>query len=121
MTVELDHTIVPAHDKQASAEFLATILGVPVGTAAGPFVPVTVGHGVTLDYDDRWEVASHHYAFFVDDETFDHALSHLEADGITIYADPGHRQPGEMNNRRGGRGLYFSDPNGHNMEIFTRR
>ena len=121
MTVELDHTIVPAHDKQASAVFLGTILGVPVGAPAGPFVPLQVGHGVTLDYDDRWDVAPHHYAFFVDDATFDAALARLEADGITIYADPGHHQAGEMNARRGGRGLYFSDPNGHNMEIFTRR
>jgi catechol 2,3-dioxygenase-like lactoylglutathione lyase family enzyme len=121
MTVELDHTIVPARDKQASAEFLAGVLGVPVGASAGPFVPVQVGHGVTLDYDDRWDVVSHHYAFFVDDATFDAALARLSAEGVTIYADPFHRQPGEMNHRRGGRGLYFSDPNGHNMEIFTRR
>ena len=121
MTVELDHTIVPAHDKEASAEFLAGILGIPVGAPAGPFTPVQVGHGVTLDYDDRWEVVSHHYAFFVDDETFDGAYARLAEQGVTIYADPGHRQAGEVNHRRGGRGLYFSDPNGHNMEIFTRR
>ena len=121
MTAELDHTIVPAHDKQASAEFLAAILGVPVAGPAGPFVAVQVGHGVTLDYDDRWEVAPHHYAFFVDDDTFDAAYERLSADGVTIYADPYHQQAGEMNHRRGGRGLYFSDPNGHNMEIFTRR
>ena len=120
MTAELDHTIVPAHDKQASAEFLAAILGVPTAPM-GPFVAVQVGHGVTLDYDDRWDVVSHHYAFFVDDDTFDAALARLSAQGVTIYADPGHRQAGEMNQRRGGRGVYFDDPNGHNMEIFTRR
>ena len=49
MTVELDHTIVPAHDKRASAEFLAGVLGAPVGASAGPFVPVQVGHLATLE------------------------------------------------------------------------
>ncbi len=121
MTVELDHTIVPARDKRASAEFLAGVLGVGAPVGAGPFVAVQVGHGVTLDYDDRGDVVPHHYAFFVDDATFDAAYARLASEGVTIYADPGHRQPGEMNHRQGGRGIYFSDPNGHNMEIFTRR
>jgi hypothetical protein len=29
------------------------------------------------------------------------------------------REVGEINTRRGGRGLYFSDPDGHLMEIMT--
>ena len=33
MAVELNHTIVPAHDPQASAQFLADILGLPVERA----------------------------------------------------------------------------------------
>jgi hypothetical protein len=48
MTVELNHTIVHAHDKQAAAEFLARILNVGVGAPWGLFVPVTVDR-VTLD------------------------------------------------------------------------
>jgi catechol 2,3-dioxygenase-like lactoylglutathione lyase family enzyme len=31
MTIELNHTIVPAHDPKASARFLADILGLRVG------------------------------------------------------------------------------------------
>jgi hypothetical protein len=33
MTTELDHTIVPAHDPKASAQFLAGILGLQVATS----------------------------------------------------------------------------------------
>lgn len=50
MTVELNHTIVYAKDKRASAEFLAGILGLEVGPEWGPFIPVATGNGVTLDF-----------------------------------------------------------------------
>ena len=49
MPISLNHTIVPARDKRASAEFLAEILGVPVGEPFGPFVPVHIG-SVSLDF-----------------------------------------------------------------------
>lgn len=120
MSVQLNHTIVTARDKDEGARFLSDVIGVPVGERNGPFVPVTLANGVTLDYDDRWDVAPQHYAFLVDDETFDRALAKLRSDGVTIWADPGHLQPGEINTRWGGRGFYFEDPNGHNMELMTR-
>ena len=37
MAVELNHTIVPAHDPQASAQFLADILGLPVDPPVAHF------------------------------------------------------------------------------------
>ena len=38
MTIELDHLIVPARDRNASAQLLARILDVPwSGTGVGPF------------------------------------------------------------------------------------
>jgi hypothetical protein len=49
MTIELNHTIVGATDKHASARFLADILGLPVGADVGPFAPVRLANGVTLD------------------------------------------------------------------------
>jgi hypothetical protein len=56
MAIELDHTIVPAHDPQASAQFLAGILGLPVDPPVAQFTPVTLANGVSLDFlqrDDR--------------------------------------------------------------------
>lgn len=41
------------------------------------------------------------------------------ASSPTSSADPGYQQPGRINHRRGGRGVYFHDPNGHSMELLT--
>lgn len=120
MAVELNHTIVSAHDKQSSAAFLAGILGLEVGKPVGPFVPVELANKVTLDYMDRQGFSPQHYAFLVDDEVFDAAYRRLLDAGIQTWADPDHLEPDAINTRWGGRGVYFPDPAGHNMEIFTR-
>ena len=120
MTIELNHTIVPSRDKHASAQFLADILGIPVAGEAGPFVQVELGNGVTLDYMNRDDVTWQHYAFLVDDDTFDAAYKKLLDAGVQTWADPDHNEPDEINTRWGGRGVYFRDPDGHNLEILTR-
>ncbi|MFH8568486.1 VOC family protein [Streptomyces sp. NPDC017993] len=121
-SVQLDHTVVHAKDRQLSAEFLAAILGLPVGAPFGPFLPVDLGNGVTLDYYEKRDepIQSQHYAFLVPDEQFDHMIARLEMVGVTYHADPNHTEPGQINRLFGGRGAYFADPNGHNMEILTR-
>ncbi|MFE1777132.1 VOC family protein [Streptomyces sp. NPDC059008] len=121
-SVQLNHTAVYASDRQLSAEFLAAILGLKVGAPFGPFLPVDLGNGVTLDhYEKRDEpIQSQHYAFLVPDEQFDTMIARLEAVGVTYYADPGRTEPGQINRLFGGRGAYFDDPDGHNMEIMTR-
>jgi catechol 2,3-dioxygenase-like lactoylglutathione lyase family enzyme len=120
--VQLNHTIVYARDRQLSAEFLATILGLAVGAPFGPFLPVELGNGVTLDYYERRDepIQAQHYAFLVPDEQFDTMIARLEAAGVTYYADPSHTEAGQINRLFGGRGTYFDDPDGHNMEIMTR-
>ncbi|MEV6751073.1 VOC family protein [Streptomyces sp. NPDC051214] len=121
-TVQLNHTAVYAKDRQLSAEFLAVILGLTVGAPFGPFLPVDLGNGVTLDYYELTDepVQSQHYAFLVPDDQFDAMIARLEAVGVTYYADPSHTEPGQINRLFGGRGAYFDDPDGHNMEIMTR-
>lgn len=120
--VQLNHTVVHAGDRQLSAEFLAAVLGLEVGAPFGPFLPVDLGNGVTLDYyaSPYEEIQSQHYAFLVPEARFDAMIARLEALGVTYYADPDHRQPGRVNELFGGRGAYFDDPDGHNMEILTR-
>ncbi len=49
MAVQLNHTIVAAHDKQAAATFLAEILGLEPPTPFGPFLCVETANGVSLD------------------------------------------------------------------------
>ncbi|MEU8620759.1 VOC family protein [Streptomyces sp. NPDC048623] len=122
VAVELNHTIVYARDKRASAEFLAEVLGLSVGAPFGPFLPVDTGNRVTLDYIDAGDTAitPSHYAFLVPDEEFDTMIGRLERMRVTYYADPRHTEPGQINRLFGGRGAYFEDPDGHNMEIITR-
>lgn len=120
MNVELNHTIVWVGDKAASAEFLAGILGVSVGAPNGPFMPVRLANRVTLDFADAHDVRGQHLAFLVSDSDFDAVFARLRAAGIAYWADPMHREPGQINHWLGGRGVYFEDPDGHNMELLTR-
>lgn len=122
MSIQLNHTIINSRDKRAAAEFLASILGLRVGPPFGPFLPVETGNGVTLDFadSDPERITSQHYAFLVSEEEFDAIMGRIHQAGVTFYADPGHRRAGEINRNDGGRGAYFSDPSGHNLEIITR-
>lgn len=121
MTVQLNHTIVAAHDKHASARFLADILGLDVSSQYGPFIPVQIPNGVTLDYvDTPGPITPQHYAFLVSEPDFDTILDRVQQAGLTHWADPFHHRAGEINHNDGGRGAYFDDPNGHNLEILTR-
>ena len=120
MPVELNHIIVPSRQKHASARLLADLLGLDPPREVSHFVAVEVANGVTLDFDDAEEFASHHCAFLVTDEEFDAIFGRVNAAGITYYADPNHTAPGVVNGRAGGRGFYWSDPDGHNMEVFTK-
>jgi catechol 2,3-dioxygenase-like lactoylglutathione lyase family enzyme len=120
MTVELNHTIIQATDQQASAEFLAGILGLDVGARWGPFIPVEMSNGVTLDYDQVDAVKQpQHYAFLVSDEEFDAIVGRIRAGNVEHWADPFQSRPGEINHEYGGRGVYFADPDGHLMEAIT--
>jgi catechol 2,3-dioxygenase-like lactoylglutathione lyase family enzyme len=120
MSVSLNHTIVLAHDKHASAQFLADILGLEPPTTFGPFAVVQAHNGVSLDYaDDHGAPHPQHYAFLVSEEEFDRIHGRIVERGITFWADPFHRLEGEINTYDGGRGLYWDDPNGHNLEIIT--
>ncbi|MHB1777428.1 MAG: VOC family protein [Acidimicrobiales bacterium] len=119
MAIELDHTIIPAHDQEASATFLAELLGLDPPVRFGPFTCVETANGVSLDYADRtgpFEPA--HYAFLVGEEEFDAIFARVTARGLRFWADPGHTREGVLNDH--GRGFYFEDPSGHNMEVLTR-
>ncbi|MFJ3303278.1 VOC family protein [Streptomyces sp. NPDC086549] len=121
MTVRLNHTIVAAHDNHASARFLAGLLGLEVAPDFGPFVPVEIPNGVTLDYMETTEpITPQHYAFLVSEDDFDAIFARIREADLTYWADPYHRRPGEINTNDGGRGAYFDDPDGHRLEILTR-
>lgn len=121
MSIKLNHTIVHSRDKHESARFLTDLFGLPDAVPFGPFLGVEVGNEVTLDfYDETGASSPQHYAFLVSEEAFDQIFGRITARSLPYWADPGHRQKGEINTHDGGRGVYFEDPSGHNLEIITR-
>jgi catechol 2,3-dioxygenase-like lactoylglutathione lyase family enzyme len=119
MAIELNHTIVPAHDKNVSSAFLAEILGLASPTPFGPFMCVETANGVSLDYADHdGVIGSTHYAFLVSEEEFDAIFARITGRGLRYWADPGHTRENVINDH--GRGFYFEDPSGHNLEVLTR-
>jgi hypothetical protein len=83
MAVQLNHTIVPVQDKEASANFLAEILGLDPPRSFGPFLCLETANGVSLDYDDRGDPEHHHYAFLVTEEEFDGLFARVMERGLT--------------------------------------
>ena len=66
------------------------------------------------------EIQMQHYAFLVDDASFDAIYGRIVAAGLDHATDPQWTRPNEINTNHGGRGVYFRDPAGHGMEVFTR-
>jgi catechol 2,3-dioxygenase-like lactoylglutathione lyase family enzyme len=119
--VQLNHTIVHATDKRRSARFLADMLGLAEPTEYGPFLVVQTANGVSLDFiDDASGFQPQHYAFLVTEDEFDQIFERIKARGVAYWADPLHQRPDLINTNDGGRGLYWADPDGHNLEIITR-
>lgn len=121
MPVQLNHTIVAAHDREASAAFLTEILGLPAPVPYGPFLVVEADNGVSLDFAETADdITPQHYAFLISETEFDEIFGRIQQRNLPYWADPGQTRPGEINRRDGGRGVYFQDPNGHYLEILTR-
>jgi catechol 2,3-dioxygenase-like lactoylglutathione lyase family enzyme len=123
MPIAFNHTIVAAHDKRASAEFVSELFGLPSPQAVGHFLAVALEYGATLDYvevADGQQIAPQHYAFLVSEDDFDAIYGKISSRGLQHWADPAGPRPGEFNTNDGGRGVYFRDPAGHYLEILTR-
>ena len=93
MAVALNHIIVYAKDKRASARLL---------------------------FAESDNVRAQHCAFLVSEAEFDAALERVRRAGIAFFAEFDGSGDGEINHLYGGRGFYFRDPNGHLFELITR-
>jgi len=119
---------VPAKDKVAAAGFFAQIFGLTV--KPGHFAQVQINESLTFDFADQPELwgrsgldprmrAGHHYAFHVSDGEFDAIFRRVKGKGIAYGSGPYSHTDGEIYTRRGGRGFYFEDPDGHLLEVMT--
>ncbi len=121
MAAQLNHTIVWSSERTQSARFLAEMLGLRPPVRFGRFDVVELDNGASLDFADiEGPIQPQHYAFLVSEADFDAVLSRIREQGLEYWADPMRRRPGEINRNDGGRGIYFLDPDGHNMEVITR-
>jgi catechol 2,3-dioxygenase-like lactoylglutathione lyase family enzyme len=121
MAIHLDHTTVPARDRKASAELVAAILGVPWSEqGVGPFCPVFVNEGLTLDFDQvEGELPVQHYCFRVDDAAFEAIVARLRERGIEFRSRPHGPVDMQVNSQHGGRIVYWSEPDRHVWEALT--
>jgi catechol 2,3-dioxygenase-like lactoylglutathione lyase family enzyme len=121
VAAQLNHTIVWSSDQTKSALFLAEMLGRPAPVRFGHFDVVELDNGVSLDFANAGDpIRPQHYAFLISEADFDAVLGRIRERGLQHWADPQRRQPGEINHIDGGRGVYFPDPDGHNLEVITR-
>jgi catechol 2,3-dioxygenase-like lactoylglutathione lyase family enzyme len=121
MTVHLDHLLVPSRDKLAAARLLAELLGVPWSeTGVGPFAPVYMNDGLTLDFDAWTEpLPLIHYCFRVDEADFDAILGRIAAAGIPYRSGVHGPVDSRIDTRHGGRIVYWNEPDGHQWEMLT--
>ena len=121
MTIELDHFIVPARDQVASARKLAEILGVPWSEqGVGPFAPVYLNAGCTLDFQTTGEAFPiHHFCFRVGEAEFDAILGRIQAAGIAYRSGVHGPMDGKVGTLLGGRMIYWNEPDGHYWEMLT--
>ena len=124
MGTYLDHTIVPARDREESVEFYSRILDFENIGEVARFLAVRVNETLTLDFAQSDDFQSHHYAFAMEAEAFEAAFDRIRESGITYGDGPRDAEnmkgPGRSTGVKGvGKSVYFRDPNGHLLEIRT--
>ena len=121
MTVQLDHLMVPSRNKLASAKLLAELLGVPWSeTGVGPFAPVYVNNGFTIDFDEWIDpIPMIHYCFRVGEDDFDAILGRIKAAGIPYRSAVHGPVDHQIDTPHGGRIVYWNEPDGHQWEMLT--
>jgi len=121
MAVHLDHLMVPSRDKIAGAKLLAELLGVPWSeTGVGPFAPVYVNDGLTLDFD-QWTdpLPVIHYCFRVSEDDFDAILERIKGARIPYRSNVHGPIDLRVDSEHGGRLVYWNEPDGHQWEMLT--
>jgi catechol 2,3-dioxygenase-like lactoylglutathione lyase family enzyme len=119
MAIALNHTIVPARDKEAAARQFAQLFGLAYDGVGEHFAPVKINDALTFLFDEGTNFKSHHYAFHVSDADFDSVFHRVQEAGLAYGSAPWSADDAQLNNWGGGRGVYFRTPDGHLLELMT--
>jgi catechol 2,3-dioxygenase-like lactoylglutathione lyase family enzyme len=122
MSIAIDHIGLPAADPDASARFLADILGEGRTVPDGPDGEmINLGFGEsTLTYFQYPAHEPHHIAFRVTPDVFTTAVTRLRELGVPFGNEPDSPSNQQTSDPLGGRArIYFRDPNGHLFELFV--
>lgn len=120
MTIALDHTVVPAKDRDESARFFARIFGLSYQKTGGYFAQVQVNDSLTLDFTDEDGFERHHYAFKTSRAEFDAILARVQAEKIPYGSGPGSLTDRKVGRRSNGDdSFYFYEPGGHLLQVLT--
>jgi catechol 2,3-dioxygenase-like lactoylglutathione lyase family enzyme len=119
MAITLNHTIVPARDKESAARQFAQLFGLAYAGVGEHFASVKVNDTLTFLFDDDANFESHHYAFHVPDADFDAIFRRVQEAGLVYGSAPWSADDGKLNRWGGGRGVYFRVPDGHLLELMT--
>ena len=121
MAIDLDHLMVPSRDKIAAAKLLAALLGVPWSeTGVGPFAPVFVNDGFTIDFDEWTEpIPLIHYCFRVGQDEFDAILQRIRNAGIPYRSGVHGAVDYQVDTQHGSSIVYWNEPDGHQWEMLT--
>lgn len=117
-----DHVQVGASDAEASARFLAEVLGVPAPVAEGEdddMFRIDFDHGEFLLFAAAPKpIAIMHVAYRVDRARFDAVVARLRARGVPFGNHHEGDANGETSDPLGGSGrAYFRDADGHLWEV----
>jgi catechol 2,3-dioxygenase-like lactoylglutathione lyase family enzyme len=119
MTIMLNHTIVPAKDKQVAARQFAELFGLAYDGLGEHFAPVKINDALTFLFDDDTSFESHHYAFHVSDAEFDAIFARVQEATLVYGSAPWSADDRKLNHWGGGRGVYFRTTDGHLLELMT--
>ncbi len=106
---------VPVKDLSRAENFYRNVLEFEVGLRDGkrPWVFMRVGGAAMIVLQEtKAELTPMHFAFSVGPSDFDRAVDTLKQRGVAVFAPV-------MHNWIPAKSAYFSDPDGHNLELIA--
>lgn len=114
--MRLDHTLIPALDKEKSAKFIAAIMNADYIGVVGEQALVRV-NDVMYRFDERRD-GRIHLAFHLSTEEFDQTIGRLRVLG-TNFGPRANQLDGQIGELDGGPRIFFEDPGGQSWELLT--